>query len=338
MPRVGVALLAAALVAGAPGAAHALHASSSATGPGALQFGGGEFSFALDASVGLVGGTATELAFDYPLGNKYKVSELSWDLKGVAMAGIQGSAAYGRRLRLNVGFWSALGKGSGTMVDRDWLYTDVATLFITPSDSNWTDESRHPNTSVDKGTLLDLNVSVLALESGPFSLSGILGYKRDTWGWSSRGGTFVYTYNSFRDTTGDFEELFGKDVLVISYEQRFTIPYAGVEMAWTSPAVRVAAHLLASGLVSATDTDRHVLREVSYRGDFSKGTYLGLGAGVTWDFAPRWAATLGLEYQSISEITGDVHMSGAEGDQTFSAGGGLAMSAVMGSLGIGCRF
>jgi plasminogen activator len=312
--------------------AQAFHASN--PGGGSYLAQDGAVSFSLEASVGMASGTATELAFDYPLGSKYKRSELTWDLKDVWMGGVQSSVGYGRRVRLNLGYWAKFSDGSGGMVDRDWLYADAWTPYFTPSGSNWTDESRHPDTTVDKGSVLDVNLSVLALESGRFSLSGILGYKRDTWGWSSRGGTYVYSDESLRDTSGSFPA----GATVITYEQEFTVPYLGVGAAWTLPAVRVEAHALLSGAVSATDTDHHVLRGQTFSGDFSGGSYIGLGLNAVWAFAPRWAATFGLEYQSIPEITGDVTSSGAEGEDRYGAGGGLSMEAVMASFGVGCRF
>ena len=174
----------------------------------------------------MVEGTATELAFDYPNGRKFKLSELTWDFKNVVMAGVHGSVGIGRRFRLDLGVRSALTAGSGMMVDRDWDYPDSVSASLEPNDSNWTDESRHPDTSLDQGTILDLNLSVLALQTGPFSLRGIVGYKNDTWKWSARGGTYIYSteYYGSRDATGSFPA----GVEVISYEQRYSIPYFGV--------------------------------------------------------------------------------------------------------------
>lgn len=337
MVRLAAALLAAAFVACAPEAARALHASAP-DGPPALRVGGDGLSFSLGASVGMLDGAATELAYYYPHGSRYKLSELKWDLSQVAVAGLQASVGLGRRARFSLGYWSALNEGGGMMVDRDWLYSEDWAPFIEPTDRNWTDESRHPDTTVDKGRVVDLNLSVLALEYGAFSCSGIVGYRSDTWGWSARGGTFVYSFNSYRDTTGDFEQYYGADALVIEYEQRFTIPYVGVGVAWEAPALRVKGHFLVSGLVSATDRDNHVLRDVVFEGDFSRGAYLGLGVGAAWTFAPQWYATLDIAYQSIAENTGNVRKSGAEGDQAYASGGGIALETAMGSLGIARRF
>jgi outer membrane protease len=310
-----------------------MHASGAAD-PGSLTAAAGGVSFSLGASVGQVAGTASELVFDYPLGSKAKISELTWDIKDVTVAGVQASAGFGGRFRVNLGFWSALNEGSGEMVDRDWLYSDEYSAALVPGDGNWTHESRHPDTSVDEGTMVDLNLTVLALQTGSFSLLGIAGYKSDTWDWSARGGTYVYSDESFRDTVGSFPS--GQEV--IRYEQKYSIPYLGIGVNWTWPVFRVDGHLLLSTLVSATDSDYHVLRDTLFEGDFSGGTYVGLGLNAAWTFAPHWFATIDVEYQSVSEMTGNVTIATPEGLFYEEDGGGLAMDATMITLGAGYRF
>jgi outer membrane protease len=333
MARLAAAALAAGLAACAPGAALAQLASLPAA-PAPVTARAGGASFSLEASVGMLGGTATERAFSYPQGSRFKISELNWDLEGVALGGVQAAVGIGRRVRLGAGFWTALTDGSGMMVDRDWLYSDAFSAFVTPSDANWTHESRHPDTSVDTGRVFDLNLAVTALEGRGFTLSGILGWRSETWGWTARGGTFVYSDEGFRDTVGSFAD----GVEVIAYEQQFTVPYVGVGVAWEGPTLRLDGRVLASGLVSATDHDYHALRDVTYDGDFSRGAYLGLGVGAAWSFAPRWRASLAFAYESFSEIIGDVTMSGAEGSGTFGSAGGIALESATASLGVGFSF
>jgi outer membrane protease len=326
-------VFAAALAALAPAPAHAMHATGQ-PGPGSLQTTTGGFSFSLGTSVGLVEGTASELVYYYPNGRKFKLSELTWDLKDVVMAGLHGSMGIGRRFRLNLGVWSALTEGDGMMVDRDWAYAPGVAAFLEPNDQNWTHESQHPDTSLDKGMIVDTNANIMALQAGPFSFHGILGLKYDTWKWSARGGTYVYSSEGFRDTAGSFPA----GAQVITYEQQYLIPYAGLRVSGTWPAFQLESHLLYSPLVSASDSDYHVLRGVLFEGDFSGGTYVGLGLNATWAFARHWSATLGAEYQSISEITGDITISGEEGYGSFGDAAGIAMNAMLFSLGVGYRF
>jgi plasminogen activator len=267
--RSGSALALVLAVAGAlvPAAAGAFQAAPAPGSPGALRVGSGAVTFALDASVGLLEGTARELVFDYPLGTKFKVSELTWDLKDVAMAGLTASAGFGPRVRLNASVWSALNDGSGSMRDRDWLYTSYFEAgLISPDnigEAAWTDESRHPDTSVDTARAFDVNVCVSALQSGSFSLSGIAGWKWQKYRWSARGGTATYTPMLDASTADlahfrEFSYEFTPGVEVVAYEQTFSIPYLGLSAAWAGPALRLEGHVLLSALVSAEIGRAHV--------------------------------------------------------------------------------
>jgi len=334
--RCTAAALVAALASLAPAPAGAVITSQRASGSFETQ--AGELSLSLGASVGRVEGMASELVFDEVLGRKVKLSELTWDIKGVLMAGVKASAGLGGRVSANLAYWTALSEGNGRMIDRDWMYPEEILARIEPGSGNWTHESRHPDTTLDKGSMLDLNLTVRAWQSGPFSVSGIVGFKKDDWKWSSRGGTATYSVEGFRDTEFEFKDGLGRDLLVIEYEQEYTFPYIGLGAGWSGESFSVDGRLLASTLVTASDTDNHVLRETIFKGDFSGGTVFGAGVGAAWRFSPRWIATAALDYQAISEITGDVAMRTAEGTVVFSDGGGIAQDSLLLSLGAGFAF
>jgi outer membrane protease len=330
--RCTAVALAVALAAFAPATAGAAVTSQGSAGSISTQAGG--LSFSLGASVGQVEGTAKELVFDNSVVKKFKLSELTWDITEVVMAGVQGSLGFGERFHANLGYWTALNKGNGGMVDRDWLYSPAGMAQIEPDADNWTHESKHPNTHLEKGSMLDLNLTGQIWQAGPFSVSGIAGYKIDDWKWSARGGTFVYSVDTFRDTVGSFPD----NQKVIVYEQEYNIPYLGIGAGWSGATFAVDGRLLLSNWVSATDTDNHVLRSTIFEGDFSDGTFVGVGVSATWNFAPRWFATAALDYQSISEITGDVTMRSPQGDAVFRNGGGIAEDSTLLSLGAGFAF
>ncbi len=302
--------------------------SSSSTGAGV--------SFSLDASLGVLEGTASELVYDYSSGRKLKLSELTWDLKDVVMAGVRGSFGVGRRFRLDVGVSKALSEGNGMMVDRDWDYPEVFGPIPDSNDNNWTHESQHPDTSLDSATIIDLSLSVAAVQTGPFALRGIIGYKHDTWNWTARGGTYIYSteYPGSRDLIGTFPA----GAPVITYEQKYSIPHVGIGASWTQPSFQIDARLLYSPLVSASDSDYHVLRGVLFEGDFSGGTYIGLGLKATWTFTKHWSVALGVEYQSLPERIGDVTISGEEGAGFAPDGASVALNATSVTLGAGFRF
>jgi outer membrane protease len=311
----------------------AMHATGAAD-PWSFQIGDDGNFFSVGASVGLVEGTCSEKVFNYPAGKKFLLSDLKWDYRDVTLGGVMASAGVGGRYRANVGYWSAFRGGTGLMVDRDWVYDDAAAQAVVPDDSNWTHESRHPDTSLDGGTMLDVNVSVLALRDAPFSLRGVLGFKRDTWNWSARGGTYIYSDPGFRDSAGTFAA--GEQV--IEYRQEYSIPYLGIGGNWSTPRFLMDAHLLASPAVWASTADYHDMRDLTFEGDFFGGVYLGLGLTATYAITPRWAVTLRGEYQSISHLTGDLTMT-SQGTRTVYADAcGVGMDALMYSLGTSFRF
>lgn len=311
----------------------AMHATGAAD-PWSFPAGGGGNFFSIGASVGQIAGTCSETLFDYPHGRKFVVSDLQWDYDNVTIAGMTASAGIGDRYRVNIGYWSAFSGGSGLMVDRDWIYGDAAAETLVPDDDDWTHESRHPDTSLDGGAMLDLNLNILALRAAPFSLRGILGFKRDSWSWSARGGTYIYSNYGFRSTAGVFES--GEQV--IEYRQDYAIPYLGIGANWSTRALLVDAHILVSPAIWASATDYHNLRDTTFESDFFGGVYVGLGLTATWVINQRCAVTIRGEYQSISRLAGDVTVTAPDSRSVYPGASGAGMEALMYSLGTSWRF
>jgi outer membrane protease len=331
--RLSFAVVAVMLTASAATPSLAMHATGAAD-PWAFKAGDDGNFFSIGASVGQVEGTCSETVFTYPLGKKFLLSDLKWDYQGVTLAGAMASAGFGGRYRVNIGYWSAFPGGSGLMVDRDWIYDDSVAETLVPDDSNWTHESRHPDTSLDGGTMLDLNVSMLALRGGSFSLRGILGIKRDTWNWSARGGTYVYSGSGFRDTVGTFES----DLQVIEYRQEYAIPYLGIGGNLSTSHFLVDIHLLVSPFIWASTADYHNMRDLTFEGEYFGGLYAGLGLTATWAVTARWAITIRGEYQSMSGLTGDLTLTTPDNRSVYPGACGVGMDALMYTLGTSWRF
>lgn len=308
----------------APAAASAMHASTPS--PWAASGSGGGLSWAIEGSVGAIGGKSYERVLD----GDFKVSQLDWELKNIALAGVEGSVSVAERLQINLGFWTAVGEGDGMMIDRDWLLRSADT------DDEWTHESRHPDTVLEEGTVFDLNVAVKALNLGPLALSGIVGYTSDTWKWSARGGTYVYSdieNGGFRDLRGSFPA--GP---VIEYEQVYKAPYLGVGLDGDIGALQLHGHLLYSPWVSATDRDYHVLRDTLFLGDFSGGKFVELGVSATFFFTPQLFVGASVEAQQFSEVVGDVTIEAPEGRGTDRDGGSVELGVAAVLLSAGYRF
>ena len=327
-----VSIFALSALAAAP--ARATNASSAP--PGATQAQVGGVTFSLGATIGLVDGTAYERVYA-PQVRDFKVSELTWDLKNIAMVGVQGTADIGSRFRINLGYWSAVSEGDGSMVDRDWLFLDA------DSDDDWTHESRHPDTTLDSGSMLDLSLDVRAFSMGALSVSGIFGYKHDEWKWSARGGDYNYTWDYNGDgyiTEDEYRRggSFPDGQLVIEYRQQYEMPYLGLGCEGVWGPVQVQGHVLYSPWVSAEDHDYHALRYTTFDGDFSGGDWFGAGLSATWLFASRWYATASVEYQNFDEIIGKVTETSPEGRFVYGDSGGMELETVMLLFGAGFRF
>jgi len=319
---VAAALLAASLVLPAGASAFQAFPLPLASADGAA----GGIAFSAEAELGSLGGTAYERVYD----GSFKLSQLDWDIKGVAAAGLRGSVGFARGFSVNLGLWAALTEGNGMMVDRDWLLASADT------DDEWTHESRHPDTSVDEATLVDLNVAWRALELGGAGISAILGYKSQTFKWTARGGTYIYSdleNGGYRDQRGRFP-----DRPVIEYEQKYTVPYVGVAVDGTWGALSVEGHLAVGPSASATDRDYHVLRDTLFEGDFSGGSYAELGVRGTYFFTPRFFASVGIEAQAYEEMRGDITITAPDAAGVSRDGGSVEIATAMLTLGAGLRF
>lgn len=267
--RTSFAAAAAILAVSAATPSLAMHATGAAD-PWSLQTEADGRFFSIGVSAGQIAGTCVERVFDYPLGRKFLLGELKWDFKDITIAGLMASAGLGGRYRVNIGYWSAFSGGSGLMVDHDWIYAPALTKDMIQDDGNWTHESRHPDTSLDGGTMFDLNISILALRTGPLSLRGILGCKSDAWKWTARGGTYIYSDQGFRDNVGSLNP--GEQA--IEYKQQYTIPYLGLGGNWSTESFLMDIHLLMSPAVWASSTDYHNLRNIRNPGSQSSGKIL----------------------------------------------------------------
>ena len=316
----------------APAAASAMHASTPS--PWAASGSGGGLSWAIEGSVGAIGGKAYERVYDYPGGDKFKLSQLDWELKNIALVGVEGSVSIAERFQVNLGYWTAVSEGDGQMVDYDWM------LLSADTDDEWTHRSIHPGTSLDSGSVFDVNLHVKAIDVGPVALSGIVGYLRDEWEWSARGGTYIYSdyeNGGFRDQEGSFPA--GK--LAIGYRQTYTTPYLGVACDGDWGAFQLQAFLRYSPWVSAEDSDLHNLRTPprTFDGSFSGGTFFGAGLQGTYFFTPSLFVSAALDVERFSEITGDVKIyDGGDYLGTAPDGGSVELGVAAVLLSAGYRF
>lgn len=292
--------------------AHALHALTEGV---TYEFAP---SFALRGYVGMLEGEALEIVYDPEEGGR-KISELQWDLSGLTIAGLGISVNWGR-WRFNAGAWTAVNEGDGEMKDYDWLIPGM----------DWSDYSRS-EVDIEKSYLVDMNITY-AFHTTPFiEVRGVVGYKEDFWEWSDRGQEFVYSLYGFRDYTGHFG---GENV--IDYEQRFQIPYLGIQLAGATGRARWLAYGAYSPFVQAEDKDHHILRETHFEEKFSGGDYFAAGLGVAWSLTRLAEIGLTLEYQEVPTFKGDMTI--VELGEKIKNNAGIANSHSAAMVTLGIRF
>jgi len=282
------------------------------------------FVLGLRADVSMVQGESHEIVYDKFFGYTEKMSELIWDLDSIPMVGLALSLDTPYRLSANLGFWTAVGEGSGALDNRDWL--------IYSGDANWSHWSHSP-VDLEEGTRWEVNLAYALLQKPCFNLKALIGYRRLFWEWADYGGFYVYSSESgFRDDIGTFDNTTG-----IEYEQTFEIPYLGFTTGWRGKKMAVDAYGLFSPMVSADDEDYHVLRDIHFTESFDDGTFWALGLNARYHLTPRCYLLAGVEYQEIEEIRGSMKIDG-ESVPSWLGEAGISHKSTTGTLALGYEF
>lgn len=239
-------------------------------------------------SLGLINGEANEIVYD--AGSGRKLSQLTWQLENVAMAGFGLSVTPTHWLKLNGDIWINVNEGSGYMDDYDWFVPGL----------DWTDWSHHDDTDVDELTMYDINAEFTVFRQSQARFFGILGYKQDLFEWTSYGGSYTYSMNGFRDTVGTFPA--GEKG--ISYEQTYSVPYIGVGFEAVLPSITFAGRFIASTFVELEAVDNHYQRNLEYTDDFEDGSMFGIDLAASYRFTDHMSIMGAFRYQNYDEVKG----------------------------------
>lgn len=251
--------------------------------------------FSVSIGAGYLTGDSTELVY-WPEQGNHKASELRWKIDDLFMIGVKGKMQIGSRVALKLDGWFKATDGSGTMDDYDWQVVGF---------SEWTDWSHHDNTDVTEGSIIDTSAEFTAIQHQNFDLNGIVGFRRDHFGWEARGGNYTYSVNGFRDTVGSFSN----DVTVIGYDQTFTSLYLGLGFnALFTSSFELNGRVIYSPIAQGEATDNHYLRNLVTEDEADDMTMLAFELAGIWSFTEN----LGLE-GSFSYVDYDT----TQGDSTW---------------------
>lgn len=269
-------------------------------------------------TLGLGGGYVTGQSKEYvyvPEYNNHKLSELKWDINSMYMLGVNSALEIGSRFVLKFDGWFQATDGDGDMDDYDWYYIGY----------DYSHVSQSPNTDVTDGSMIDINAGYNFLRSQNAVLTGIIGYKRDNFGWTATGGTYSYYYGYYTGTLPDDEP-------GVSYEQTMETVYAGIGFSASfSGNFRMAGRVVYSPFAQAETTDHHHLRNMVIYDDFEEGDFWGLDIAGAYDFNKTIAFELGLRYQSYDNMQGDAeyHWNDTGEVGTYDDYSGMDHSSVM---------
>ena len=257
---------------------------------------------------GYLSGDVTESVYS-PVDGR-KLSELQWELEDVFMFNIGGSVTPVHWLTLNVDFWTKISDGNGSMDDYDWYLPN----------QGWTHWSNHPETNLSEGYMFDLNAAFTFYRHGESAFSGLVGYKRDSWEWEARGGSFVYSTTFIHDTVGTFPA----GTKGITYSQWYDVPYVGLGFHSKLTDVSFMGRVIGSPFASANDKDTHHLRGLVYEDDFDTTFMYAFDLGMSYDFTPQLSLLGMVHYQKYEEAKGSTTITDQQTGLIYTVSGDVA--------------
>lgn len=174
--------------------------------------------------------------------------------------------------------------GEGTMDDYDWMV----------SGADWSHWSHHDNTAVITANILDINTEFIVpkLSSEKFAFSTYLGFKYEQFKWRSKGGSYIYTTSTFRDTVGSFPD----NELAISYKQTYNTPYLGIGMRASLGKFDISGRLIGSTFANLKTEDDHHMRNLNVKNSMGEGKMYSFDVNSAYNFSNKLALELGYTY------------------------------------------
>ena len=267
----------------------------------------------LDLSVGALRGRAREFVFDAGT----TVSRLDWDLDNVAM--FKAGLDYLPRDWLRFYASGAINRSTNAgLVDYDF---DAP--FCPPAAQGGTlCVSTHPHTELERAYLLDLGLDVRLLHHRYGDVSGIAGYRSQSYAWRSYGGAANYA--------GALPAGVG-----ISYQQWWRTPYLGIGWTRSFGAYQLSLRGSGSTWASAHDRDHHHLRSLLFTERFRAASTFALSAELGYQVRPGLRLTLSYDFERWLLARGDTRLQDLLLDADLSFADAAGVSLYTQSLRIG---
>ncbi len=246
-----------------------------------------------DFSVYIQAGYMTGEANEYVVDGDRLISQLIWKIDSLYMAGIGMSWQINEGSVLKTDLWLKTADGESTMDDYDWLIDGM----------EWTHWSHHDDTIVSKAAVFDISYTYTPLEfrDSIFIFRGVAGYKLTDFEWEARGGSFIYSQSSFRDTEGSFPD----GELGITYEQIFHTPYFGFEIEIPAGIMFLSSRFTGSFSVFGRAVDQHHLRDLVTTAYFYWGNMVSIDCTAGIKLGPKIVFSGNYNYMNFLNIQGN---------------------------------
>ena len=296
--------------------------TASAETTGALSSGQ---DFSLSGGIGLMNIDAGEFVYD----GDYKISQLDWQSRGVVLftlgAEAELSPDYLLKAKIDTGI-----DGDGDLTDYDWLMNGPNGM------NDWTDRSRHPDTGLDHyyAGALEIYRRMWADDSSELQLGG--GFKYTDVKWSASGGSYVYSDNAFRDSSGSFAD----GQRIISYRMQLPVAYASVAASRTFGSWTLDGDVKAGLSFGIDDTDDHWGRQRRFFDRMDPAPMIGVDLRASYAMTEDTSFYLGGSFEQIFKSEGSSkEINTATGNvESLSDGAGANYRAVNLTFGLKRQF
>lgn len=277
---------------------------------------------------------AKELVY---MDDQSKASELAWDTNSANIINAEINWQFHPKVSFNARGWSTLSKNSAVMNDYDWTSETDRDLL--------TDWSHHDRTPLNYANEFDLNFNVNLLNTSHYKLGALLGYQQNKYSWSAIGGSYHY---SDVDSDGDYVEgsalsntgEFDPNEKVIGYQQKFKMPYIGINGKFEYNKFELTTTLKYSNWVNASDHDEHYLRDISFDNKANNGTYYGAIVNAGYNIRPDTKLFTEYSWNEYKRVTTDSVIVDNETNEItrYKNGGGISNKAHSASIGVAYTF
>jgi hypothetical protein len=277
----------------------------------------------IDTSLIYMGGfTKYQIGGDYTINDssgslRFPVSELEFPLDSL-YASVRGSVEFEKFIRIDGKFEKNLGRNTGKLKDSDWgyLYYDYhSELPQTSPDS--LDVYSESNCDLN-ATIWDINIGYRIVDESKFTMLIAAGFMQQHFDFTV--SNLDQWYPSYTSYFGDTNEGIQYGVYpyhqyisgrILEYEITYNIPYIKANFGFRPISkMLISSDLAISPFVSAKDSDNHLLRDKTAKGDCT-GIFFKTNIDVKYQFNRFFYSGSQLDYIYI----------GAKGDQKQSGSG-----------------